>query len=309
MIWINLKRIIRTGFVQFWRNGVVSLSAVSVMIVTLFVIGGILFSTAMLKGALGEIQDKVDVNVYFQTEASEDQILEVKKALEVLPEVNFVEYISSDQALSNFIERHKNDQKTLEALDELDSNPLGPVINIKTKETSQYESVANFLKDNYPSENGESIVEKVNYFQNKEAIDTLSKIIDAGNRLGLFLTIIFILISIIITLNTIRLAMYISRDEISVMRLVGASHNYISGPFVVTGAMYGLMASILTLIIFWPVTYWLGPVTKRFFGSVSVFEYYISSFGYIFLIIVGCGVFIGSVSSFLAIKRYLRDKK
>lgn len=309
MIWINLKRITRTGFVQFWRNGVVSLSAVSVMIVTLFVIGGILFSTAMLKGALGEIQDKVDVNVYFQTEASEDQILEVKNALEVLPEVKFVEYVSSDQALNNFIERHKNDQNTLEALDELDSNPLGPVLNIKTKETSQYESVANFLKDNYPSENGESIVEKVNYFQNKEAIDTLSKIIDAGNRLGLFLTIIFILISIIITLNTIRLAMYISRDEISVMRLVGASHNYISGPFVVTGAMYGLMASILTLIIFWPVTYWLGPVTKRFFGSVSVFEYYISSFGYIFLIIVGCGVFIGSVSSFLAIKRYLRDKK
>jgi len=309
MIWINLKRITRTGFVQFWRNGVVSLSAVSVMIVTLFVIGGILFSTAMLKGALGEIQDKVDVNVYFQTEASEDQILEVKNALEVLPEVKFVEYVSSDQALSNFIERHKNDQNTLEALDELDSNPLGPVLNIKTKETSQYESVANFLKDNYPSENGESIVEKVNYFQNKEAIDTLSKIIDAGNRLGLFLTIIFILISIIITLNTIRLAMYISRDEISVMRLVGASHNYISGPFVVTGAMYGLMASILTLIIFWPVTYWLGPVTKRFFGSVSVFEYYISSFGYIFLIVVGCGVFIGSVSSFLAIKRYLRDKK
>lgn len=309
MIWINLKRITRTGFVQFWRNGVVSLSAVSVMVVTLFVIGGILFSTAMLKGALGEIQDKVDVNVYFQTEASEDQILEVKKALEVLPEVKFVEYVSSDQALSNFIERHKNDQNTLEALDELDSNPLGPVINIKTKETSQYESVANFLKDNYPSENGESIVEKVNYFQNKEAIDTLSKIIDAGNRLGLILTIIFIFISIIITLNTIRLAMYISRDEISVMRLVGASHNYISGPFVVTGAMYGLMASILTLIIFWPVTYWLGPVTKRFFGSVSVFEYYISSFGYIFLIVVGCGVFIGSVSSFLAIKRYLRDKK
>lgn len=308
MIWVNAKRALRTGFVQFWRNGVVSLSAVLVMIVTLFVISGIIFSTALLTGALHEIEEKVDVNVYFQTSTSEDDILKVKKSLEVLPEVAFVEYVSSEQALVNFMERHKNDQKTLEALEELDANPLGAVLNIKAKETSQYESVANFLEQNYPQDGG-SIVERINYFQNKEAIDKLSQIIDSGKQIGFFLTIIFIIISIIITLNTIRLAMYISRDEISVMRLVGASHNYISAPFIVTGAMYGLVSSILTLIVLWPITYWLGPVTGKFFGSTNVFQYYLDSFGEIFLIIVASGVMIGSISSFLAIKRYLRDKK
>lgn len=309
MLWVHAKRVMKTGFVQFWRNGVVSLSAVLVMIVTLFVIGGILFSTALLTGALHEIEEKVDVNVYFQPEATEEDVLEVKKSLETLPEVAYVEYISSDQALANFIERHKNDSKTLEALDELDTNPLGAVLNIKAKEASQYEGVANFINENYPYETGTSIVEDVNYFKNKEAIDKLSQIIEAGNKLGLFLTIIFIVISIIITLNTIRLAMYISRDEISVMKLVGASGNYISGPFVVTGAMYGLVAAIVTLILFWPITYWLGPVTQRFFGGLSVFDHYISSFGEIFLIIVASGVLIGSVSSFLAVKRYLREKR
>ena len=94
--------------------------------------------------------------------------------------------------------------------------------------------------------------------------------------------------------------------KINVMKLVGASSNFITGPFLVTGAMYGIVSSVITLIIFWPVTFWLGPITERFFVETSIFEYYISSFGEMFLIIVGSGILIGSISSFLAIKRYLR---
>lgn len=287
----------------------VSLSAVLVMIVTLFVIGGLLFSSALLKSSLSEIKDKVDVNVYFVTSASEEQILEVQKSLEALPEVDFVEYVSRDQALSDFIDRHANDQKTLEALEELDENPLGAVLNVKAKETSQYESVAQFMEANYSSSDPNSIVEQVNYFKNKDAIEKLSQIISAGEKLGFVITIIFIIISIIITLNTIRLAMYISKDEIHVMKLVGASQTFISGPFLVTGAMYGVVSSILTLILFWPLAYWLGPVTKSFFGGISIFEYYISDFGKIFLIILCSGIIIGSVSSLLALNRYLKYKR
>ncbi|MBP9763586.1 MAG: ABC transporter permease [Candidatus Pacebacteria bacterium] len=306
MLMLNLRRIFRTGFVQFWRNGVVSLSAVLVMIITLFVIGSVIFSSALLKKSLVSIEEKVDVNVYFVTESNEADVLAVKTAIEKLPEVEFVTYISRDVALENFRERHKNDQKTLEALDELDENPLGAVLNIKAKEPSQYEGVANFLEQNYPVDSSTSIVERVNYFQNKQAIDQLGQIIDAGEKLGAIVTIIFILISILITLNTIRLAMFISKDEINVMKLVGASSNFITGPFLVTGAMYGIVSSVITLIIFWPVTFWLGPITERFFVETSIFEYYISSFGEMFLIIVGSGILIGSISSFLAIKRYLR---
>jgi len=306
MLWINFKRVLKTGFINFWRNGVVSLSAVLVMVITLFVIGTIIITSALLTQSLENIRNKVDVNVYFKTNATEEDIDQVKKSLENLPEVAFVEYISKDQALEDFRERHKNDQKTLEALDELDTNPLGAVLNIKAKETSQYESVATFLEENYPTELDSSAVDKVNYFQNKETIETLTSIIDAGERLGAILAIAFAIISIVITLNTIRLAMYISREEISVMKLVGAGHSYISGPFIVTGAMYGAVSAIVTLILFYPITYWLGPITQKFFGTLSAFEYYLSSFGEIFLIIFFSGILIGSISSFLAIKRYLR---
>ncbi|MFT5180042.1 MAG: cell division transport system permease protein [Candidatus Paceibacteria bacterium] len=307
MLWVNIKRILKSGFVSFWRNGVVSLSAVLVMIVTLFVIGTTIFTSALLTQSLEVIRDKVDVNVYFSTIATENDVLEVKKSVEKLPEVDYVEYISKEQALVNFEERHKNDQKTLEALDELSENPLGAILNIKAKETSQYESVATFLDQNYSTDGDLAVVDSINYFKNKEIIETLVSIINAGERLGAIVAIIFVIISIIITLNTIRLAMYISKDEIKVMNLVGATQTYIMGPFVVSGAMYGAVAAIFTLIIFYPITYWLAPMTEAFFGTMSVFEYYLNSFGQIFLIIFFSGILIGSISSFLAIKKYLKS--
>src|SRR5688572_6456397 len=145
MFWTSAQRIIKAGFVNFWRNGVVSLAAVLIMVVTLFTLGSVLFSGAVLNASLAGLQGKVDVNVYFMTNAPESDIVALKGALEDLPEVASVEYISRETALANFQERHKDDQTILNALSELDDNPLGAVFNIKAKETSQYASIAEFL--------------------------------------------------------------------------------------------------------------------------------------------------------------------
>jgi cell division transport system permease protein len=113
----------------------------------------------------------------------------------------------------------------------------------------------------------------------------------------------------LITLNTIRLAMYISRDEIRVMNLVGANRNYISGPFVVAGAIYGIISGILVLILLWPITYYLGSFSAEAFFGLNIFKYFIQNFGEIFLIIMLSGIFIGAISSGLAINRYLKKGK
>ena len=135
----------------------------------------------------------------------------------------------------------------------------------------------------------------------------MNTIIDGARKLGFLVTLILIIISIIITFNTIRLAIYISREEISVMKLVGASAAYIKGPFVVGGTLYGLFAGLLTLAIFFPVTFWLGDVTEKFFIGLNVFEYYLINFFQITLIILFSGIIIGSISSYLAAQRYLKD--
>ena len=303
----KLKRIIKAGFFNFWRSGYVSLASILVMVVTLSVIGSVVFVGAVLNTTMTELRNKVDINVYFVTSATESDILALKIKIEALPEVLSVTYVSSDEALANFRSKHQNDQITIQALDELGNNPLGATLNIKAKEPSQYESIANFLnQDNILSTDGAKIIDKINYFENKTAIDKLSGIINSTEQLGLALCLALIIVSIIITLNTIRLAIYISREEISVMQLVGASKNYVRGPFVVTGVIVGLVSGLITMLIFFPVCYWLGNTTQNFFIGFNIFDYYISNFFEIILIVVGAGVFIGAISSFLAVRRYLK---
>jgi len=307
MIFIALKRVIRSGLVSFWRNGFISLSAVLVMVVTLFVIGGTIFLSAILQSSLEDLRNKVDVNVYFVTAAPEEDVLAVKSQLERLPEVEAVEYVSREQALEEFKARHADEQLTLQALEEIGENPLGASLNIKAANPDQYESIAKFLEgDNALGEGQTKIIDSVNYRKNKEAIERLSNIIGSAERLGLGINIVLAVISILIAFNTIRLTIYISREEISVMRLVGAANTYIRGPFVVAGILYGLVAGIATLALFYPATYWLGGATKDFFSGIDIMEYYFTHFIQFFGIIMVSGIVLGAVSSYLAVRRYLK---
>ncbi len=306
MLTTNIKRVIRSGFFNFVRNGFVSLASIFVMFVTLSVIGSLLFTSAVLHSTLDELRDKVDLNVYFVPKTSESDILNIKKSLENLPEVEKVTYVSQDQALAEFTVRHENDQLTLQALSELEESPLGAVLNVKTKEPSQYAGVAEFLQGrNILGAGGTTIVDKVNYYQNKNAIEKLSNFISTSRTLGLGLTVILVIISVLITFNTLRLVIYVSRDEISVMKLVGASNFYVRGPFVITGILYGLVSGILSILIFYPVVFWLGNYTESFFGGFNLFHYYTSNFGQMFLVVVGSGIVIGAISSYLAVHKYL----
>jgi cell division transport system permease protein len=307
MFWTNIKRITRTGFFNFWRNGTVSLASVLIMMVTLTVVGFIIFSGAILNTSLDAIRNKVDVSVTFVPNASEDDIRALEHKVEALPEVSLVTYTSREDALTAFKERHAGDQSILTALDELGANPLGATLNIKAKDPSQYQSIANFLSgDNALSGSGLSIVDQVNYFQNKVAIDKLSGIITSAHKLGLAITLFFAIISILIAFNTIRLTIYIAKDEISVMRLVGASTAFIQGPFVIVGIIYGLVAGLLSLLLLLPMTYWLGGATQNFFIGLNIFTYYLHNFLEIFGLILGTGIVLGAFSSALAIRRYLK---
>jgi len=310
MAQTDIKRIIRSGILAFLRNGFVSLASVLVITITLFVIGSLIFFSAIMDATLGQIKNKVDVDVYFALSAPEAEVLSLKRSLEGLPEVKTVTYTSRDEALAQFRERHAGDFLTLQALDELEENPLGASLNILAQETSQYESIALFLEDKSKLSEGENtkIIDKVNYYQNKVAIDRLTKIIASAETLGFVIVLVMALIAAIITFSTIRLAIYTSREEIGVMRLVGANKKYIQGPFIVGGFLYGLISSAIVLVIFLPVTLWLGRATEQFFGGINIFTYYIENFGQIFVIVVSSGVILGTVSSFFAVRRYLTPK-
>ena len=145
---LDLGRIIKSGFVNFKRSSFVSLSSVLVMTITLAVVTLIIFSQAILNFSLKSLEDKVDVTVYFTLDAQESEMLKFKESVEALPEVASATYVSAEEALNNFKARHENDYLTLQALEELDRNPLSATLNIKAVETSEYEAISRFLPQN-----------------------------------------------------------------------------------------------------------------------------------------------------------------
>lgn len=305
-MWTGFKRVVRSGFVGFWRNGFVSLSAVFVMTVTLFVIGSSMMLNQLLEVSLQNIQNRVDINVYFNTEAEIIDINALQNELESLPEVSDVTFTSREDALAEFRARHRNDELTIQALEELGENPLGASLSIRTRDTSQYDSIANFLAEREDLMSaGTALIDRVNYNRNREAIARLTSIIDAVEQSTLIALAVLVLAAVLITFNTIRLAIYTAREEISVMRLVGASNMYIRGPFMLQGIMYGLLSGLLALLIMYPILLWVGPSTESFF-EYNLFSYFVNEFGYVFRVIVGTGVILGFISSTLAVSRYLR---
>lgn len=305
MAFTTLKRIIKGGFLNFKRSGIVSWAAIVVVTITLSVITSIILLQGVLRLSLSQIKDKVDVTIYFTTNAPEEKIMEMKSSLEKLPEVSYIAYTSADEALETFRERHKNDYPTIQALDEIGSNPLGASLNIKAKEVSQYEDIASFLKSDDTLSPGDlSIIDKINYYQNKLVIDRLNNVMSGAQTLGFLVTLVSVVISIIITLNTIRLTIFISKEEIGVMRLVGASKMHVRGPFMIEGALYGVAATFITLILFLPITAWLGSNMTNFLG-LNMYDYYLANFFQIMVLILLSGVILGTISSIIAIRKYL----
>lgn len=312
-IWTNVKRVARYGIAGFVRNGFVSLAAVLVMTLMMFVLANVILSNAAMQATLQELTEEVDVTVYFTPSASDAQIQDAQQSLRALPEVAAIEYVTREQALADFRARHATDQLTLQALDELGDNPFGASLNIRAKETSQYQGIATYL--NTQQEQGTDVgkaIDKVNFNQNKAAIDRLSTIISTSERNALAKMLLLAICSILIVFNTIRLAIYTSRDEIGVMNLVGAGRWYVRGPFMIAGILYGVISGVVVLLLlypillFYPVLVGLDPTSELLFSSFNSFSYYTDHFVFFFFALLATGVVLGAISSFLAVRRYLR---
>lgn len=304
-LWVSLKRIARSGLINFWRNSFVSLASIFVLTTTLFIVGSLMFVNSATGQFIAYLKDKVDVNVYLEPNADEGEVNSLIENIQNLPEVERVTYQTPEEVFSAFVEKNQDKVVTLRALEEIGENPFGGTISIKAKELSQYPGVAQFLDDYAATETGDSIVEVINYNNNRGAIEQLERTSVFAERFAWVAILLFSIASILITFNTVRLAIYTAREEISVMRLMGASNQYIRGPFLIEGAVYGLISALVTLILFFPLTLFLRSGIAEAFSGVDLFSMYVSQFSFFAVVIIGVGVILGVVSTFLAVRKYL----
>ncbi len=301
------KRTIIAGLRGFYRNRTVSLSSIFILTITLSIVTSFYLFGAVFDYTLEQVKEKVDVRVYLTVDTTEAQAAEIKAKLLGLTDVKSVTYTSREQALLDFKKKHEGDQLTLQALEELGSNPFGASLSVIAKDTSRYEAIATQLSEGSGLLGDQKgVIDKVNYYQIKDSIDKLNSIIGWVNTVGFWLSVIFVLMSCMIVYNTIRLAIFVYRDEIAVMKLVGASNMFIRGPFIVESVLYSIVATFFTIILFFPATVWVTKKTVFFFEGLNINAFYMSHLVQLIGILLIFSTVLTVLSSLLAVRKYLK---
>ncbi|OGN01218.1 MAG: hypothetical protein A3I26_02120 [Candidatus Yanofskybacteria bacterium RIFCSPLOWO2_02_FULL_43_10] len=296
------KRVFNVGWTNFKRNTYLSMGTTGVMILVLFLFSGLMSLNYLASQIVSGLEEKVDVSVYFKNDASEEEINKVKSDLELLGTVKKVEYVSKDQALNEFKERHAGDTLIQDSLAELDDNPLQASLNVKADDSSQYASIVTFLEGN----KFRSLVDKINFYENEQVIKRVLAISGGLRNWGFLLTMVLALIAVLVTFNTVRLTIYSQKQEIEIMRLVGGSNWHIKAPYLVEGGMYGALAAGIVAVIFYPAIFFISPKVESLMPGVSLISYFVSNIFQFVPLIFFIGILLGVTSSFVAIRRFLK---
>ena len=306
---IILKRILKAGFQGFYRNRTVSLSSIFMLTITLCVVLSITTMHYVFSHTLGSIKDKVDIRVYMKPDATDEDIESMQNLVKSISNVRSAMLESKADALSKYKDEHKNDKDTLKALEEINDNPFGASITILAVDPNQYEGIVKSIQkyvDDRLIATGRNAIDNINYDQLRESINKLNNIIDWIDKVGVWTAGVFILMSLMIVYNTTRLAIYVFREEIGIMKLVGASNFFVRGPFIVEAILYAVAAASITIVLFYPFSIWITGKTASFLGGLSIAEYYSSNIFNLFLLLLITGVVVTSISSFFAVRKYLK---
>ncbi|PIR71440.1 MAG: hypothetical protein CO145_00450 [Candidatus Nealsonbacteria bacterium CG_4_9_14_3_um_filter_37_13] len=301
-MFTSIKRIFKSGWQSFFRDGGLAAATVFILVLAISLATSLFLFRGLSQFLISSLEEKADISVYFKEEVPEIDILEVREELAKVPEVKEIKYVSREKALADFIQRHKDNPVLMASLEKVGRNPFLASLNIMASDVGQYQTIANFFEKLA----FENLVEKVNYYQRKPVIERIFSLTSTINQAFLFLSVILAVVAILVTFNTIRLAIYNSGEEIKIQRLVGASNWFIRGPFLVQGAISGILAALICLLVFSLIIWGLSPKIEIFFPGLNIFQFFVSNFWQITLIQFATGILLGVISSTIATRRYLK---
>ncbi len=301
---VSLYRAFKFALLNFGRNIWLSLVTVFILLLTLF---SITFSSTLnlvAKEAITLIKDRVDVSIYFADTALEEDVREVASALTSLPEVKDVTYITREEALEFFKEKNEDNPVIQETLDVLGTNPLGPTLVVKAKRIEDFPAIIAVLdRPEYAK-----LIQDRDFEENEQVIDRLSAVTSRLGQVGLLISLVFTIIAALVIFNTIRITIYTYREEISIMKLVGASNWFIRAPFILESVFYALLAGLLNIALILPLIGFSAPFFNSFFSGYgfNLVQFFQQNLWYIFGVQILIGIALSVVSSMIAISRYLR---
>lgn len=305
---ITFSRIITTGTVNFIRNAWLAIAAMAVMIITLSVVLFSIVANATFANTIAQITDKIDVSAFLKDDIKQQDIDKLIQQVEELPNVKEVNFVSKEDALVKYKQQNANNPELLSAVSQAE-NPLPATIQIKPRDLDRIQQIKDFLS----KPDAQKLVADVSYRdERKEAIDKITHATNLLQRAGVVTVLVFAVISVLIIFNTIQMAIFNRRDELTIMRLLGASTWYIRGPFVVESVIYGILSAVLsTLLIHSLFVASSSALQASSLGllDISYAAKYFSSHLWLLLALqLGIGILIGAASSVVATRRYLKFK-
>lgn len=307
---ITAERIIKNGFVNFWRNIWLSIAAIAMMLITLTILLFAVIANATFSHTISDITSHIDVSMYLKDSVTDAQRNDLVGQLYRIDNVKSVEYVSKTQALKNYEAQNANNLDLLSAISQTD-NPLPASLNIKPKDPNQLQSLKDFLdKPNILALQSDP----TSYSgDRKAAIDKITSATHFFQQAGVVGIIVFVFISMLIIFNTIRMAIFNRRDELIIMRLLGASTSYIRGPFIVETILYGVVAALLSLgtiaALFAVASQTLQASSLGLLDINFSSKYFTDRLWQILTIQIAAGIIIGAVSSLIATRRYLKHHR
>jgi cell division transport system permease protein len=300
---VQFWRVIQVGLRNFGRNLWLSTAATAVMTVTLSIVITSFFSTSALNATIKQVTDKVDVSIYLKDDVTKDQVAQAKSILLSTGNVASVQYQSKADALAVYKEQNKGNLDLLKAISVVGFSPPAS-LKVKAKDPAHLERISSAL-DNATIKSLES--DAPSYSGKRK--DTIDKIIRLSNFIktaGLIASVMFIIISTLIIFNTIRMAIFTRRDEIEIMKLVGATKWFIRGPFIFEAAMYGVIAAVIAVTLGYAVI--LAGLARlgSYVDVTSTVNFFRNYPALIIVVEMFIGVAIGTFSSLLAMSRYLK---
>ncbi|HUD10299.1 MAG TPA: permease-like cell division protein FtsX [Candidatus Saccharimonadales bacterium] len=308
---LTLSRVIRTGFVNSARNLSLAGAAMAVMVVTLTIILFSIVANATFRNTIVQITNKINISVYLSDSVTQQQRNTLISELEKLPNVKSVSYISKDQALAEYKAENAGNTQLQQAIDET-GNPLPASIQIDPYDTSKIQNIKDFLDTPQNIKLQDPQAGTSYSGDRKAAIDKISHATNIIREAGVVAVIVFALISVLIIFNTIRMAIFNRRDEISIMRLLGANPWYIRGPFVVESMLYGIVSASISVLIIYIL--FIGSSSTLQASSLGLLDisyadqFFRGHFWILLTLQIAIGILIGAVSSIIATRRYLKLK-
>jgi len=297
-----LKRMFKTAWQGMKRNSWLSIACIVMMVLSLLIFSSILIFNHAANTLINTLKEKMDISIYFKTDVPEEDILKIRDELLSNETIAKIIYVSKEEALKAFEERSKYNPTIQKALDELGENPLATSLNIKAKKTEDYNAIIESVK-NSPFKDKLITVDLAENQKVVSRVDALAKAVKIGS---LFAISVLACLSFIIGFNTIRMAIYSLKEEIEIMKLVGASNWFVRGPFLLEGALQGFIASISTTVIFSFLLLVFGGRIENFVPGIGLSIYFWSHFWFIFFLQTAFGIFLGIISSFWALNHYLK---